>query len=626
MQMPRFTDDRPGRERLLSAGAARTFGGGQVRRFGLWAALFVLLGVLLATASPGAQAQDRWLDLPAPTGVVAVNGENPGEAVISWVPVAGAVFYRIAWIAVADADAISENGGEWRGAIAFTDVVADGDVDTQRHTLSRLNPGVSYMFLVGSRRVPGGTPSWSLATELYLAPGELGWDGKGKIAAPVGLTIDEPGAFGGYTLWASREKRSIQLIDSSGQLAHRWDRRLSHGKLLENGNLIGISDGWIYIFDASGRQLWQYKPEHWPHHDFLTLPNGNVLAVVQEVKTVAEVIAAGGNPEFVHPGGLTVDRIIEVRPIYPDAGEVVWEWSIWDHLVQDYDPTKANYGRVADHPELIDINYNLRQVEYVYPKRPSMLHTNGVDYHPELDQILISARNLSEVWIIDHSTTNEEASGHSGGNSGRGGDLLYRWGNPQAHRAGAFADQQLFWQHHPHWIPEGLPGAGNILVFNNGITYEGRGRGYSSVVEITPPVSGYGYARAEGAGSRYGPAQPAWIYTAENPGDFYAPIMSNAQRLPNGNTMVVNGMTGTIFEVTPTGKTVWQYVSPVGISWGKYQGDLLKVRTHRLQGEVLELWENFLPRAYRYAPDYPGLQHYDLTPKGTVERYRDTGR
>ena len=592
---------------------------GGMKRLAPVMALAVLICVLSATVP--AQAQDRWLDLPAPTGVSVANGANPGEAVISWAPVAGAAFYRIAWIAAADAAAITANNGEWLGAFTFTDVVAAAGADTQRHTLTRLNPGVRYTFQIGSLRLKTGTPSWSLATELYLAPGALAPDSRRQVTVPVGLTVNEPGAFGGYTLWSSNEHSSIQLIDSGGQLVHQWNRVLHNSKLLENGNLMGNVEGYIVMLDASNRRLWRYRPERWPHHDFVPLPNGNVLILVQETKTAAEVIAAGANPAFVHPGGLGIDTIIEVRPIYPDTGAVVWEWSVWDHLVQDYDPTKANYGNVADHPELVDLNYNLRQLDYG-GRRPSMLHTSGLDYHPGLDQILISARNLSEIWIVDHSATRAEAAGHSGGNSGQGGDLLYRWGNPQAYRAGTFADQQLFWQYRPHWIPEGLPGAGNILVFNNGAGYAGRALGYSAVVELTPPVSGYGYARGEGAGSRYGPARPVWTYTAENPGDFYATYMSNAQRLPNGNTMVVNGMSGTISEVTPTGATVWRYVSPVGDHGPIYQGDPVTIVVAPQQ---IEWWENNLYRAYRYAPDYPGLQHYDLTPRGAIERYRSGG-
>ena len=381
----------------------------------------------------------------------------------------------------------------------------------------------------------------------------------------------------------------------------------------------------IYEIDPAGNLLWEYRYHFWQHHDFLKLPNGNVLMIVRELKTQAEVVAAGANPAFASPDGLYNERIIEVRPIYPDRAEVVWEWSLWDHLVQDYDPSKANYGNVSEHPELVDINYTLRQLSLTKQTRNyALLHANGLDYNPERDQILFSARNMSEIWIIDHSTTTEEAAGHTGGNGGKGGDLLYRWGNPQVYRAGTFADQQLFWQHNPYWIPEGLPGAGNILIFNNGDEYEGRYLDHSSVVEITPPASGYGYDRNEGAGSRYGPAQPAWSYTAENAPDFISRRLSNAQRLPNGNTMIVSGQDGVIFEVTPAGKTVWRYVNPVVERGALYQGESMRVRPN--QGGIGPLWNNFLYRAYRYAPDYPGLQHYDLTPKGTLERYRNAGQ
>ena len=608
-------------------------GAGEDKRFSLPAALAVLVCALyLFAPAPGsALAQDRWLDLPAPTGVAAVNGANPGEVIISWNPVAGAAYYRIAWIAAADAAAIAETGGDWLAAIAYTNIAAaantDADTDSDmQHTLTRLNPGARYTFLVGSLRVKSGTPAWSLPTELNLTPGFLAPDEFREITVPLGLTTNEPGAFGGYTLFTARHNGSSFLIDAGGQLVHRWESPLGHIRLLENGNALGERNGTLYEIDPAGNVIWEYRHPAEQHHDFLTLPNGNVLLLLRETKTPAEAVAAGANPAYIHPDGLEIDTIAEVRRIYPDRAAIVWEWSIWDHLVQDYDPSKANFGIVAERPELVDINYNLRQASRTELNPKSrMLHANGLDYHPELDQILISARNMSEIWIIDHSATTEEAAGHSGGNGGKGGDLLYRWGNPQAYRAGTFADQQLFWQHNPYWIPEGLPGAGNILIFNNGGEYEGHYMDHSSVVEITPPVSGYGYARNEGGGVRYGPSQPAWTYAAENPPDFLSRRLSNAQRLPNGNTMIVSGQDGVIFEVTPAGKTVWRYVNPIVGRGALYQGDPIRVQPGP-PGGAGPFWRNFIYRAYRYAPDYPGLQHYDLTPKGTLERYRNAGQ
>ena len=258
-----------------------------------------------------------------------------------------------------------------------------------------------------------------------------------------------------------------------------------------------------------------------------------------------EAKAAGCNPQIQGNSGLRPDCIIEVKPTGTTTGEIVWEWHVWDHLIQDHDPSKANYGDVAAHPQLIDLNYvaswveqlprkeldKLRSLGYLGssgkghrgPKDPLWTHTNSVAYHAELDQIVLSVRGFNEIWIIDHSTTTQEAASHRGGRSGKGGDLLYRWGNPQAYRAGTDKDQQLFGQHDAHWIPPGLPGEGHVLLFNKG--YRRPQGSYSSVDEPvlrewgrcgTSPFgdctsSGRGSfaATAVGAPSRRPPSPPA---------------------------------------------------------------------------------------------------------------------
>ena len=221
---------------------------------------------------------------------------------------------------------------------------------------------------------------------------------------------------------------------------------------------------------------------------------------------------------------------------------------------------------------------------------------------------MLSARHFSEVWIVDHSTTTAEAAGHGGGKSGKGGDLLYRWGNPQAWRAGTRDDQQLFWQHNPHWIAPGLPGAGNILIFNNGNEFGGFERDYSSVVEVVPPVDGAGYRLNPDLA--FAPAEPAWAYTAATPSDFFSGYISGAQRLPNGNTLICDGIHGTFFEVTPAGRTVWKYINPMTNNGLLRQGESVpRKREHN----------NRVFRAHRYGRDYPGLQGFDLIPGEPIE-------
>jgi Arylsulfotransferase (ASST) len=275
------------------------------------------------------------------------------------------------------------------------------------------------------------------------------------------------------------------------------------------------------------------------------------------------------------------DHVIEVEPVGSSGGNIVWEWHAWDHLIQDYNATKENYGVVKDHPELIDINFGSTDSDWT--------HINAVDYNEEFDQILLSAHNFNEIWVIDHSTTTEEAAGHTGGNSGKGGDLLYRWGNPQAYDAGDAHDQQYFGQHGANWIDEGCPGAGNILVFNNG----DEGRRYSSVDEIVPPVGNNGNYQYV-AGQAYGPDEPIWIYIAETPTDMFSMTLSSVQRLPNGDTLICSANQGLLVEVTQAKEIVWKY---------QYQNNQYPNA-------------NSVARVVRYPLDYPGIPKAKSIDKG----------
>ncbi len=455
-------------------------------------------------------------------------------------------------------------------------------------------------------------------------------------AKTVGLLLNESEAFDGYTLFNKRKTKTIHLIDNQGRVVHRWEleARALFARLLENGNLLTFVrrdpersvrevDPNDDIFpprgvrevDPNGDILWGCVQGS-PHHDVLKMPNGNVLLLSRQHKTPEEVIAAGANPEFIGPSGLFAPHIVEARITGPASCEIVWEWSAWDHLIQDFDSSKANYGVVAEHPELIDLNFYLSELpDSTDPS--DWIHSNGIDYNPELDQVMLSPSNFSEMWIIDHSTTRAEAAGPSGGKGGKGGDLLYRWGNPRAYRAGTLDDQQLFWPHNPQWIPPGRPGAGNILIFNNGIRVWERPRAYSSVDEIVPPVDGANYRL--NPDRAYAPAEPVWTYTAATPSDFFAGYISGAQRLPNGNTLICDGVHGTLFEVTPTGKTVWKYVNPMTSDGPVRQGEPVPTEQLKKIGRVAPA--NQVYRAYRYAPDYPGLQGLDLTPGEPIELY-----
>ncbi len=397
----------------------------------------------------------------------------------------------------------------------------------------------------------------------------------GTCILPSSLTQTIPQAYiestttlSGQILFAPMWGTTTYLIDNTGTVNHTWPssyfpgvmvRWLGDGTILRtirtgDGGGAGGAGGGVQKVQWDGTVVWDFRYNtdgNLSHHDVRSLPNGNVLLIAWELKTQAETIAAGRNPNEAPSLGIWPDHVIEVQPTGPISGSIVWEWHSWDHLIQDYDSTKANYGVVGDHPELVDINFGGEAYDW--------LHTNSIDYNEEYDQILLSVNSFNEIWVIDHSTTTEEAAGHTGGNSGKGGDLLYRWGNPKAYRAGTTSDQKFFLQHDATWIDEGYPGEGNILVFNNGeFDPIPPTTSYSSVNEITPPVNDAGEYYLE-PGSSYGPENLTWSYIGNPPTSFFAFHLSGAYRLPTGNTLITHGESGKIFEVTPEGTTVWQY-------------------------------------------------------------------
>ena len=422
----------------------------------------------------------------------------------------------------------------------------------------------------------------------------------------MGLLYNSDDAFVGYTLFAPSQYNVTYLIDNNGLLVHSWegDRSITDVYLLENGNILrGIPRSIVQEVAWDGSIIWEFdysSNQHRLHHDIEPLPNGNVLMIAREFKTREEAIEAGRNPDLMILDTLEPDYVIEVEPDGQYGGNIVWEWHIWDHLIQDFDSTKANYGVVAEHPELMDINFGSIDLG----ESSDWNHTNSVQYNPGLDQIVLSLRQQSELIVIDHSTTTEEASGHSGGRYGKGGDFLYRWGNPQSYRAGTEEDRRFFLQHDARWIEPGFPGEGNMMVFNNG--WSRPGGAFSTVEEIEPPVDSEGNYILD-PGPAYGPEEPVWVYIAEDPFDFFSQTMSGAHRLPNGNTLICSGRDGELFEVTADREVAWLYINPVNDDGPMNQGDP-PVR-------------NNVFRIHRYAPDYPGFEGRDMTPGDPIERY-----
>src|SRR5262249_40356034 len=159
------------------------------------------------------------------------------------------------------------------------------------------------------------------------------------------------------TLLAPMNSRNTYLLDMQGRVVRTWKSDcepalsaylLENGHLLRPGTLRGKQGGFggpgaggrIQEVTWGGELVWDVtfsNDKQHPHHDICKLPNGNVLMVVWDKKTALEAVVAGRRPETVGDRYLEPDSLIEVRPTGKTTGEVVWEWHIWEHLIQDHD-------------------------------------------------------------------------------------------------------------------------------------------------------------------------------------------------------------------------------------------------------------------------------------------------
>ncbi len=433
----------------------------------------------------------------------------------------------------------------------------------------------------------------------------------------VGIISATNEVYDGFTLF-SVHKKSF-LINNCGEKINEWTSDYPPGNavyLLPNGNLLragrndgqstitfGGSGGVVELFDWDGNLLWQFEYNNnqmRQHHDVFPMPNGNVLILAATVMTEAEALQAGRDPSLLTDNELYNEQIIEVEPVGLNQANIVWEWNIKDHLIQDFDNTKDNFGVVGDHPEKLDINFINDG-----GGGANWLHINSMQYNHDRNQIVLSSRNLSEVWIIDHSTTTAEAATGSGGTYGKGGDLLYRWGNPQSYDQGTETDRKLYGQHFPHFIEDGLVDAGKIILFNNG---NGRTPVYSEVMIFDPPTTSPGVYEYV-ANTAYGPLAEDYSYSDQtnNPSDFFSAIVSGAQRLPNGNILVCQGINGRFFELNASDEIVWEYINPMSNNTGTIFNQTETPST------------NLTFRAIKYSKSYGAFTGRDLTPGTPIE-------
>ena len=423
----------------------------------------------------------------------------------------------------------------------------------------------------------------------------------------VGLFINDIASYNGYTLFNSNGSKNTYLIDNCGVKVYEWNSNFNPGLsvyLLNDGNLLrtnrlnnstitgGGSGGRIELLDPYSNVIWSFTlntDSTLQHHDLEVLPSGNILILAWELIQAQEADSYGST--------ISADRYSEmILEFNPFSNQIVWEWHAWDHLVQDTDSNLPNYGIISDNPNRININYNINNLS----NNPDWIHANSIDYNDKLDQIIINCAAFDEFWVLDHSTTTTQAKANTGGNSGKGGDILYRWGNPQTYNRGNALDQIFEFQHDAHWIPEGFPDEGKIMIFNNG-----QQRGYSSIDIIIPPLDTNNFNNYSlNNNSTYNPQSLFWSYSDSV--NFFSPKISGAQQLANGNILICSGNQGRIFEIEyHTDSVVWDYISPVSSS-----GPIIQ--------EIPASGNNVF-RAHKFSPSYLGLNNLVLTPSTAIE-------
>jgi hypothetical protein len=391
----------------------------------------------------------------------------------------------------------------------------------------------------------------------------------GPSVYPTGVTIYNPQkAYNGYVVFSAPDGKT-HMIDMNGNEVHRWDYYAFPAELIDpaknggkRGHLVvqtrngtsfpyfgGMLDNQeVGEVDWDGNVVWRWAGPSpvspaLQNHDWARLPNGNTLLITSAIRVV---------------GGVS-DKPIDdqvIREVNP-RGETVWSWAAGDHIDE--------FGVSAEGRDLLrkiyrdgSLGYGFLTINDMQPIGPNKWFDGG-DKRFDPDNIVIDSREANFIAIIEKKT----------------GKIVWRIGpdfNPPNQATEGYASlssanprpmlslsvprpvDQTSGQHDAHIIPKGLPGEGDLLVFDN----EGPAGFPSSrlsvevgsrILEINPVTK-----------------QIVWQYTAANSDapewTFFSSFISSARRLPNGNTLIDEGMNGRIFQVTSTGEIVWEYVNP----------------------------------------------------------------
>jgi len=383
----------------------------------------------------------------------------------------------------------------------------------------------------------------------------------GQGERTIGLLKGSDEAFEGYTLYAPVGFNDSYVINNCGEVVNRFTSSYIPGLaayLDQDANLIRTARVGNAILNGSGsgggieRFNWNGDLE-WSavintdslglHHDIHVMDNGNILAIAWDRLNREQAISLGYNAEQLGQE-LWVDSVIEIEPVGSSDFEIVWRWSAKDHLVQDTEEEAATYGDIIANPGKFDFGAHANLAR-------DWLHMNSIYYIEDRDQILLSSRNFSEVLIIDHSTTTEEAKGSFGGNSGRGGEILFRWGNENNYLRNGQV-QILDGQHNAEMNSEGI-----IQIYNNRPSNDEG----AEIVRLHPDYDPDTFAYKFDQGYLLKGPQEYLLRNVQK--DIQSRFMSSAQSLENGNILVCKSDDADFLEYDIEGELVWHYRGPV---------------------------------------------------------------
>jgi hypothetical protein len=304
------------------------------------------------------------------------------------------------------------------------------------------------------------------------------------------------------------------LFDMNGKQLKKWDSQIKRALLKENCNILVIDDNQsssVTEKNYNGEIVWQYDAPGITHHDIELAEDGNISFLYRKPLPKDFDLRNGCSHEQVITDGIhTINK----------NKEVVFDWVFSDH----YKIALNNYKCTPEVMAKFARSGYCKELDWAHPNAINILKNNKwyrkgyQEFKP--GNILVTINHFNEVIIIDKDSKKVVWSYL--------GDEL-----------------PLLGPHEAKMIPEGLPGAGNILVYDNGVG----SRRYSRILEINPITK-----------------KTIWSYS--KPGEFFNPWAGNNERLKNGDTFIGDSESGRAFIVNKKGEIQWQFTDPEN-SWVK---------------------------------------------------------